>query len=278
MPMYRLPAAWSRSRVIGRLGEDRAEFLPEAGGVWAESLQFSADLRRGEPVVTPGQRHHLRYGTVVLEDLDLLACLYSTQHLRGVVPQMARRYSPHATCVARNQHRWHTAIPDPTAGRGLAALHERHGRCRPARAAPADGPGGVVRSDGAEDQDHFCRLRVAGLGQPGARQPDVCPTGRILITGTKPSGPPHPGRRVGSRRHPGQLKIFNGGGSIDDVLGGDLKAAACSPLVELGELVAGFPLVGGHTRPDGAPGGHKQTLRARQHITGRTRRSANRLA
>ena len=71
---------------------------------------------------------------------------------------------------------------------------------------------------------------------------------------------------------------FPGGGSIDDVLGGDLKAAACSPLVELGELVAGFPLVGGHTRPDGAPGGHKQTLRARQHITGRTRRSANRLA
>jgi len=127
------------------------------------------------------------------------------------------------------------------------------------------------------------KITFAGFGLPvsvslALASRTFCPAGRILITGTKPSGPPHPGRRVDSRRHPGQLKIFNGGGSIDDVLGGDLKAAACSPLVELGELVAGFPLVGGHTRPDGAPGGHKQTLRARQHITGRTRRSANRLA
>ena len=45
----------------------------------------------------------------------------------------------------------------------------------------------------------------------------------------------------------------------EHVLGRHLQTTPGGPLAKLGELVAGFLLVGGDAGPDGAPGGHELT-------------------
>jgi hypothetical protein len=74
--------------------------LSQASGIRAQPSQFVADLGRGHPLSPARKWDDLRYGAVVLENFDFLACLHPAQDFSGVVPEITSGDSTHATTVA----------------------------------------------------------------------------------------------------------------------------------------------------------------------------------
>ena len=138
------------------------------------------------------------------------------------------------------------------------------------QSSPRPGVGGMARA--VQDARDHASLTRQGRGdstrhplsrrRPGRRRPRPRSRYARLCRRQRRAQPRGGRQRAAGGARPSMRR------PVDDVLGGDLQAAAGGLPAQLGEVVTGLLVVGGHTRPDGTPGGHKQSLRAQKHLPG----------
>jgi hypothetical protein len=201
-----------------------------------------------------------------------LARFVAKAYLRHPPPRHARvPTGPHSRCVCAAAYPSRRAGGRPAYPRGGAA---------PARPAPA--PSGAPTPPGpsrhrsrpaarpSTGRRSRSTARAATTPEPRRREPAQQAEGSLHALPRQPIQGPDQQHVVaagaGAGQSLGQLVAVLAlpcRRAVQDVLGRDVQASALGPGAQLGQLVAGVLVVGGHSRPDGAAGGHRTTLGAR---------------